>query len=314
MDKSWEILERTLQASVREQRAARRWKNFFRATTLGLVVAAYIAGGANWDSDGEESGKGKGVTAMVKVRGVIADGEMASAANLKQSLDKAFKSSDTKAVVLEINSPGGSPVQAGQVYDEIKRQRALHPEVKVYAVISDLGASGAYYIASAADEIFADKSSLVGSIGVTAANFGYVELMQKLGVERRAYTAGEHKAFLDQFQPRNPEETKFWQGVLETTHQQFISAVEAGRGERLKAKEHPEVFSGLIWSGEQALKIGLVDRLGDTDYVAREVVGASKVVDFTTKKSMVDRFANKVGAAVAEQISMRLGIDGPVLR
>lgn len=306
MDQSLEVLERTLQASLKEQRAARRWKNFFRLTTLGIVVTAFALG--RFDFNGSDSGAP--ITAKIKVRGVIADGEEASAENIKRSLAKAFENEATKGVIVEINSPGGSPVQAGQVYDEIRRQKALHPDTKVYAVITDLGASGGYYIASAADEILADKSSLVGSIGVTAASFGYVELMQKLGVERRAYASGEHKSFLDQFQPQNEEESRFWQGVLKTTHDQFIRAVEIGRGDRLKAEEHPELYSGLIWTGEQAVGLGLVDKLGDSDYVARELIGASEIVDYTRKQNPFDRFANKIGAAAAEQISMRLGIGG----
>lgn len=309
MDKSLEVLERTLQASIKEQRSSRRWKNFFRLTTLGLVVTAFALG--RFDFDGAD--KDAPVTAKIKVRGVIAEGEEASADNIKRSLAKAFDNDATKGVIIEINSPGGSPVQAGQVYDEIRRLRELHPETKVYAVITDLGASGGYYIASAADEILADKSSLVGSIGVTAANFGYVELMQKLGVERRAYTSGEHKSFLDQFQPQNEEETLFWRGVLKTTHNQFIHAVEAGRGDRLKVKEHPELYSGLIWTGEQAVGLGLVDRLGDSSYVARELIGASEIVDFTRKQNPFDRFANKIGAAAAEQISMQLGLGGGLI-
>ena len=188
--------------------------------------------------------------------------ELASADNVVSSLRAAFEDKKTKGVVLRINSPGGSPVQSGYIYDEIKRLRGLNPDVKVYAVISDLGASGAYYIASAADEIYADKASLVGSIGVTAATFGVVGAMDKVGVDRRVYTSGEHKAFLDPFQPQKPEETEFWQGVLETTHKQFIASVKSGRGDRLKVEQHPELFSGLIWSGEQALELGLVDALG----------------------------------------------------
>jgi len=311
MDPSLELLERTLQASIKEQRAARRWKNFFRFTTLVIVVSAVAFGGtadlAGIDSDAP-------LTAKVKVRGVIADGQEASAENIKRGLTRAFEHEKTKGVILEINSPGGSPVQAGQVYDEIVRLRSLHPDIKVYAVITDLGASGGYYIASAADEVYADKASLVGSIGVTAASFGYVELMQKLGVERRAYTSGEHKAFLDQFQPQNEEETKYWQGVLQATHKQFIAAVEAGRGKRLKAGSDAELFSGLVWTGEQAVGLGLVDRLGDSDYVAREVVGAERIVDFTRKQNVVDRFASKLGTAVADQVSLNLGIGGLSLR
>lgn len=215
---------------------------------------------------------------------------------------------------MRINSPGGSPVQSGYVYDEIRRLRGEYPDIKLYAVITDLGASGAYYIASAADQIYADKASLVGSIGVTAAGYGFVGTMEKLGVERRTYTAGEHKAFLDPFQPQKPEETAFWQSVLETTHKQFIASVKQGRGERLKDKEHPELFSGLIWSGEQALGLGLVDALGSAGYVARDVVGEKDLVDFTVKESPFDRFSKRLGASVAEHLAMWMGFQGPTLR
>ncbi len=217
-------------------------------------------------------------------------------------------------MILRINSPGGSPVQSGYVYDEIRRLRAEHPAIKLYAVISDLGASGAYYIASAADEIYADKASLVGSIGVTATGFGFVGVMDKLGVDRRVYTSGEHKAFLDPFQPQKAEETRFWKEVLQVTHRQFINSVKQGRGERLKVAEHPELFSGLVWSGEQALQLGLVDALGNTSYVAREVIGEKNLVDFTVKESAFDRFAKKIGASVAEQLALWMGFQGPVLR
>jgi protease-4 len=190
----------------------------------------------------------------------------------------------------------------------------LHPDTKVYAVISDLGASGAYYIASAADQIYADKASLVGSIGVTAAGYGFVGTMEKLGVERRTYTSGEHKSFLDPFQPQKPEETQFWQGVLDTTHQQFISSVKKGRGDRLKDKEHPELFSGLVWSGEQALPLGLIDGLGNASSVARDVIGEKELVDFTVQESPFDRFSKKLGASVAEHLAMWMGFNGPSLR
>ena len=226
----------------------------------------------------------------------------------------AFKDSNTKGVILRINSPGGSPVQSGYVYDEIRRLRGEHPDVKVYAVISDLGASGAYYIASAADQIYADKASLVGSIGVTAASFGFVDTMEKLGVERRVYTSGEHKAFLDPFQPQKPEEAAFWKTVLETTHKQFIDSVKKGRGDRLKDAEHPELFSGLIWSGEQALSLGLIDALGSTSYVAREVIGQEEMVDFTVQESPLDRFTKRLGASVAEHMALWMGFQGPTLR
>ena len=229
-------------------------------------------------------------------------------------LRAAFEDTNTKGVILRINSPGGSPVQSGYIYDEIRRLRGEYPQTKVYAVISDLGASGAYYIASAADEIYADKASLVGSIGVTAASFGFVEAMEKLGVERRVYTSGEHKAFLDPFQPQKEEETRFWKSVLDTTHRQFIDSVKKGRGDRLKADEHPELFSGLVWSGEQALQLGLVDALGSASYVAREVIGQKEMVDFTQRDTPFDRFAKRLGTSVADRIALWMGFQGPTLR
>ena len=253
-------------------------------------------------------------TALIDVTGMIADKEPASADNIVGSLRAAFEDKKVKGVILRINSPGGSPVQSGYVYDEIRRLRGLHPDTKLYAVISDLGASGAYYIASAADQIYADKASLVGSIGVTAAGYGFVGTMEKLGVERRTYTSGEHKSFLDPFQPQKPEETAFWQGVLDTTHQQFISSVKQGRGDRLKDKEHPELFSGLVWSGEQALPLGLIDGLGNASSVARDVIGEKELVDFTVEESPFDRFSKKLGASVAEHLAMWMGFQGPSLR
>ncbi|MCI0997323.1 S49 family peptidase, partial [Pseudomonas corrugata] len=259
-------------------------------------------------------GSGSAYTAVIDIEGMIADKEAASADNIIGSLRAAFEDSKVKGVVLRINSPGGSPVQAGYVYDEIVRLRAAHPDIKVYAVIADLGASGAYYIASAADQVYADKASLVGSIGVTAAGYGFVETLDKLGIERRVYTAGEHKSFLDPFQPQKPEETAFWQGVLDTTHKQFIASVKKGRGDRLKDKEHPELFSGLVWSGEQALSLGLIDGLGSASSVARDVIGEKELVDFTVEESPLDRFSKKLGASIAERLAMWMGFQGPALR
>ncbi|MDP9556083.1 UNVERIFIED_ORG: protease-4 [Pseudomonas parafulva] len=311
--KSWKLLEKTLLAGIQEQRRSRRWGIFFKLLTF-IYLFAILALFLPWaDMDKAASG-GASHTALVEVRGVIADQEAASADNIVKGLRDAFKDSKTKAVVLRINSPGGSPVQAGYVYDEIRRLRAEHPGIKLYAVIADLGASGAYYIASAADEIYADKASLVGSIGVTAAGYGFVGAMDKLGVERRLYTSGEHKAFLDPFSPQKPEETQFWQGVLDTTHNQFIAMVKQGRGERLKDKDHPELFSGLVWSGEQAKALGLIDGLGSASYVAREVVGEKDLVDFTVQESPLDRFSKRMGASVAERLAMWMGFQGPQLR
>ncbi|UCJ16080.1 signal peptide peptidase SppA [Pseudomonas sp. MM211] len=310
--KSWKLLEKTLLASVHEQRRSRRWGIFFK-----LLTFIYLFGALALFSPLLNLQKGASSTphtAVIEVRGMIADKEAASADNIVGSLRAAFKDPNTKGVILRINSPGGSPVQSGYIYDEIRRLRGENPDTKVYAVISDLGASGAYYIASAADQIYADKASLVGSIGVTAASFGFTGLMDKLGVDRRVYTSGEHKAFLDPFQPQKPEEAAFWKTVLETTHKQFIDSVKKGRGDRLKDAEHPELFSGLIWSGEQALGLGLIDALGNTSYVARDVIGQEELVDFTVQESPLDRFTKKLGASVAEQLAMWMGFQGPSLR
>lgn len=310
---SWKLLENTLQAGIQEQRRARRWGIFFKLLTFIYLFGALMVFSPAWQL-GKDKAARESHTAVINVRGMIADEESASADNIVGALRAAFEDTNTKGIVLRINSPGGSPVQSGYVYDEIRRLRSEYPAIKVYAVITDLGASGAYYIASAADEIYADKSSLVGSIGVTAATFGFVEVMQKLGVERRVYTSGEHKAFLDPFQPQKPEETEFWREVLATTHRQFIDSVKRGRGDRLQVAEHPELFSGLVWSGEQALELGLIDGLGSTAHVAREVIGEPELVDFTVKESPIDRFTKKLGAGVAERLALLVGLQGPALR
>lgn len=312
-DKSWRLLEKAVLAGVQEQRRARRWGIFFKLLTFLYLFGALLMFSPLFDLQ-KTAARGETHTALVEVRGMIADSEAASADNIVSSLRAAFEDPKTKGVVLRINSPGGSPVQSGYIYDEIRRLRGEHPDTKVYAVITDLGASGAYYIASAADEIYADKASLVGSIGVTAASFGFVDLMGKLGVERRVYTSGEHKAFLDPFQPQKDDETRFWQGVLDTTHRQFIESVKKGRGDRLKVDGHPELFSGLVWSGEQALELGLVDKLGSASYVAREVIGAKEIVDYTKQDTPFDRFAKRLGASMAEQLAMWMGFQGASLR
>lgn len=312
-DRSWKLLEKTLLAGVQEQRRARRWGIFFKTLTFIYLFGALVLFTPSLNLQ-QSAARSENHTALIEIRGMIMADEAASADSVVGSLRAAFEDTKTKGIVLRINSPGGSPVQSGYIYDEIKRLRAEYPGIKVYAVISDLGASGAYYIASAADQIYADKASLVGSIGVTAATFGFVGVMEKVGVDRRVYTSGEHKAFLDPFQPQKVEETRFWQGVLQTTHQQFIDSVKKGRGDRLKAAEHPELFSGLIWSGEQALELGLVDALGSSSFVAREVIGAKEIVDYTRKETPFDRFAKKLGAGVAEHLAIWAGFQGPALR
>ncbi|WP_044501590.1 S49 family peptidase [Pseudomonas saudimassiliensis] len=308
--KAWELLEKSLLASVQEQRRSRRWGIFFKSLTFLYLFGALFLFSPFGSIDG--GGAGKPHTALIEVRGTIADQQEASADNLVTSLRRAFEDEQTRGVVLRINSPGGSPVQAGYVYDEIKRLRALHPEIKLYAVIADIGASGAYYIAAAADEIYADKASLVGSIGVTAAGFGFVETLGKLGVERRTYTAGEHKAFLDPFQPERQDEREFWQTVLQTTHRQFIDQVKQGRGDRLQ--EHPDLFSGLVWSGEQALELGLIDGLSSASAVARDLVGTEELVDFTHRESPFQRFSRQLGTSIGNTLATHLGLTAPTLR
>lgn len=307
--KEWRLIERLIMGLQGEQRKARRWGIFFKLLTFGylfvLLGVFFMGSGSSGEGGGSEPH-----TAVVQVNGPIADSEEASADNIIFSLRKAFEAEQSKAVVLRINSPGGSPVQAGYVYDEIKRLKALHGEKKVYAVIMDIGASGAYYIAAAADEIYADKASLVGSIGVVSSGFGFVDLMEKLGVERRAMTAGDHKALLDPFSPLKDEDRQFWQSVLDTTHQQFISQVREGRGERLK--EHPDLYSGLVWTGEQALALGLVDGLGSTSQVARDVVGAAELIDYTPQASPLEELIDQLGVSFAKGLSTQLGLSSPV--
>lgn len=239
-------------------------------------------------------------TALVEVEGVIADDSNASADNVITGLRAAFKDKNTQGVILRINSPGGSPVQAGYINDEIVRLREQYPDVPLYAVITDICASGGYYVAAAADKIYADKASIVGSIGVLMDGFGFVGAMERLGVERRLLTAGEHKGFLDPFSPARQEDIAHVQGMLKEIHQQFIATVQKGRGARLK--ESDDLYSGLMWTGEQSLEMGLVDALGSSSHVAREVIGAENIVDFTPHANYLDRFAERIGMALGEML------------
>ncbi|WP_424398981.1 signal peptide peptidase SppA [Motiliproteus coralliicola] len=308
--KEWRLIEKMVSSLSVEQRRSRRWGIFFKLLTFGyLFVAMYLVVGDNFSDKAISS---EPHTALVDIQGAISADSEASADTIVHGLRAAFKDENTEAVILRINSPGGSPVQSGYVYDEIKRLRQLYPTTKVYAVISDIGASGAYYIAAAADEIYADKASLVGSIGVISSSFGFVEVLEKLGVERRVMTAGEHKAFLDPFAPLKATERQFWEGVLDTTHQQFIDQVKKGRGDRLK--DDAKLFSGLIWTGEQSLELGLIDGLGSTGYVAREVVGVDNIVDFTPSMTPWEKLADRFGVSVARTLSTELGLKTPPLQ
>lgn len=292
----WEraTIEKLLLADVRERRAARRWR-MVRSVLWMLLFGALI-----WVLGRDAlpvAAPSTTHTAMVAIRGQIADSGEASAESVLPALRSAMEDKGAQALVLLINSPGGSPVQAGLISDEIQRLRKLHDK-PVYAVVEEACASGAYYIAAAADRIYVDKASIVGSIGVLMNGFGFVDAMDKLGVERRLLTAGENKGFLDPFSPQSEEHRQHAQLMLDQIHQQFIDVVKAGRGERLK--EVPGLFSGLLWTGEQAVQIGLADELGSLDSVARDVVQAERVIDYTNRENLAERFAKRLGAGVGQ--------------
>jgi protease-4 len=280
---------------LRDRRSARRWTLALRFGWFGLVLA--IVWSLSTQRVGHPVAPEGPHTALVEVRGEIAVDAEANAEQLVSSIKSAFEDDGAKAVVLRINSPGGSPVQAGIINDEIRRLKAKHKK-KVFAVVEETCASGAYYIAVAADEIYVDKASLVGSIGVLMDGFGFTGLMGKLGVERRLLTAGENKGMLDPFSPEDPKQTAYAKAMLDQIHQQFIKVVREGRGERLK--ETPETFSGLFWNGEEAVKLGLADHFGNLDFVAREVVGAEDVVDYTPQENVAERLAKRFGASIGE--------------
>jgi protease-4 len=292
----WEraTFEKLMFATLHEQRTARRWRSFIRLAWLAFFVFLLWA---LMHRGSPSSDKSLPHTAVIEIKGEIASGGDASAETVVAAMRSAFEDAGAQAVVLLINSPGGSPVQAGIIYDEIKRLRAKHKKA-VYAVVEESCASAAYYIAAATDRIFVDKASIVGSIGVLMDGFGFTGLMDKLGVERRLMTAGENKGFLDPFSPQTEKQRLFAQGMLDQVHRQFIDAVKAGRGKRLK--ETPELFSGLFWTGQQAIDLGLADQLGNLDFVAREVVKAEDVVDYTRRDNVAERLAKKFGAAIGE--------------
>ena len=293
---SWEraTLEKLAFASLQEQRLARRWRNFFRFTWL--IIFVVVVWGV-MDRNGPAKDVATPHTAVVEIKGEIGAGSEANADDIVAALRAGFGDEGARAVVLLINSPGGSPVHAGIINDEILRLKLKHKK-PVYAVVEESCASAAYYIAVAADKIFVDKASIVGSIGVLMDGFGFTGLMDKLGVERRLMTAGENKGFLDPFSPQTAKQRAFAQTMLDQIHQQFIAVVKAGRGERLK--ETPETFSGLFWSGQQAIELGLADQFGSLDFVAREVVKAEEIVDYTRRENVAERLAKRFGAAIGE--------------
>jgi protease-4 len=289
-----ETLEKLAFSMLEEQRTARRWKMFWRFVWLAVAGAVVWAGFAKAPS---ASAPATPHTAVIEIKGEIGAGVDASALNILDSLRSAFEDEGAQAVVLVIDSPGGSPVQAGMVNDEIMRLKELHKK-PVYAVVEDTCASAAYYIASAADEIYVDKASIVGSIGVLMDGFGFTGLMEKLGVERRLLTAGANKGFLDPFSPQTEAQRTYALNMLNQIHQQFITVVREGRGERLK--ETPDMFSGLFWSGQQAVDMGLADGLGTVDSVARDIIKAEEIVDYTRRENVAERLAKRFGAAFGE--------------
>ena len=296
-----EALEKIALSALSEQKIARRWNIFFKSLTfLFIFTLLFLGFGAERSSKG---GSGKH-TALIELNGVIGEKDEVNAKDFFESIRRAYESSGTRGIILKINSPGGSPVQAGMINDEIKRQKLLHPKIPVYAVVEDICASGGYYIAVAADEIYVDKASIVGSIGVLMDGFGFTDTMKKIGIERRLMTAGSNKAMLDPFSPLNSKQQAFVQEMLNEVHEQFIHVVKVGRGSRLK--DSPEIFSGLFWNGEAAVKLGLADGFGNYDYVARELIKAEEIVDFTTYESFADRFARKFGASLGSSMNNTL--------
>ncbi|MBL8481497.1 MAG: S49 family peptidase [Rhodocyclaceae bacterium] len=296
----WErrLLEKLASDSIVEQRRRRRWGIFFKL--LGLVyLTVVLLKLAGFDFSLEHDVVSKH-TALVDLRGVIADHGEASAESIMSSLQNAFQDKNTQGVVLRINSPGGSPVQSGMINDEIYRLRKLYPSIPLYAVVEDICASGGYYVAVAADQIFVNKASILGSIGVLMDGFGFTGSMEKLGVERRLLTAGSNKGFLDPFSPQDAHQKEHAQLLLNDVHQQFIQVVRKGRGERLK--ETPDLFSGLMWTGQRSLELGLADAYGSVESVARDVVKAGDIVDFTQKQNLAERVAKKLGADMANQL------------
>ncbi|MFZ3322890.1 MAG: S49 family peptidase [Usitatibacter sp.] len=296
----WEraVLEKVALKALEEQRRARQWSALFKLLWFifaFLLLSAWLGwiGRPGKDSLSDSLSSSTRHTALVELEGVIAPDSRASADRINKALQRAFRDSGTQGVVLRINSPGGSPVQSGAINDEMRRLRAKYPETPLYVVVQDLCASGGYYVASAADKIYVDKASLVGSIGVIISSFGFTGAMEKLGIERRAYTAGNNKDMLDPFVPEDPAQRAHIQEMLDEIHQQFIATVRQGRGKRLK--ETPDMFSGLIWTGEKSVELGLADGYGSLDYVAREVIKAEKVVDFSPKDTLLEQLSDRLG-------------------
>lgn len=304
---SWQqqTLEKMLMATVKEQRAKRRWGIFFKLAVLGYFIALFVVFMPS--SASKKIGHGAEHTALIKINQEISADSLSGADAIIPSLVSAFENPQAKAIILELNSPGGSPVQSGEIYDEILRLRAVYPNKAIYSVITDTCASGCYYIAVAGDEIFANEASLVGSIGVLYNGFGLVDFAQKLGIQRRLITAGNNKGFLDPFLPLSAEQETFMHELLKVVHQQFIDKVKARRGEKLSNNE--QLFTGLIWTGEQAIPLGLVDKLGNTRMLARDVIGQENIVDYSQQESFFDALSSKMGVSFDKAFESLMGSE-----
>jgi len=312
-DKDWhqDVINRLAFAALNEQRRSRRWNVFFKSLLFGylllILLMVYLPGSV--DTTKLKTGRH---TALIEINGVIADDTEANADSIIDGLRNAFKDRDSAGIILRINSPGGSPVQAGYVNDEIKRLRDKYPQKKVYAVVTDICASGGYYIAVAADEIFADKASMIGSIGVLMDGFGFTEALKKLGIDRRLYTAGQSKGFLDPFSPEKKEDVAHVKTMLATIHRQFIDIVKQGRGQRLK--DDQRLFTGLVWTGEEGMELGLIDGLGSSSYVAREIIEAENIINYTPRETIFERFADRIGASFASSLARIMGVQQMYLK
>jgi protease-4 len=297
----WErgVLEKLAMAAVTEQRTARRWSIFFKMLMFVYLIAVGTMAFYPRFSKGM-GGSGKEHTAVIDIQGVIADSEAANADNIIEGLRDAIKDEKTKGIILNINSPGGSPVQSAYVYSEIRRLKEKHSDIPIYAVVSDICASGGYYIAAAADKIYVSESSMIGSIGVLMNGFGFVNVMEKLGIDRRLLIAGKHKALMDPFSPMKQDETVHMQALLNEVHEQFITAVRTGRGDRLVETE--DMFSGLVWTGAQGVKLGLADGFGSVDSVARDIIGTKNKLNFTPQEKLIEKIAGKLGASFGQAL------------
>ena len=309
-DPHWErqLLEKFAFASLAEQKAKRRWGIFFKLLGFAYLIAVLVMvidwGGSEKLTDGKH-------TALIYLHGMLEPKGEASAEKISGALQSAFEDKGTAGVILRVNSPGGSPVQSGIIYDEIRRLRAKYPDIPLYVVVEDLCASGGYYVAAAADKIFVNKASIVGSIGVLMDGFGFTGAMDKLGVERRLLTAGENKGFLDPFSPQDVKQKQHAQLLLDDIHKQFIGVVREGRGKRLK--ETPDMFSGLMWTGSQSIQLGLADDYGTVDSVARDVIKVEKILDYSVKENIAERFAKRLGADMAKSVVLQLVGERPAV-